>query len=160
MIAGISYVFQSIKITAVCWASSCKTLLWFSCASFAELMGLADVTLAGTHWGFKVFNWSRMYSVALQIQDWGIYWSFFFLFCTFELSNPGRLALAQRNCELWWFSAEKETLLRGTCGCMSLTAAQWRHFNYCFWHLFLAVPALKFRVSKKFLFHRNTFTLL
>lgn len=48
----------------------------------------------------------------------------FFLFCTFELSVLARLTLAQRNCELWWFSAEKKMLLRGTHGCMSLTAAQ------------------------------------
>lgn len=139
MIAGISYVFQSIKITSECWAFPCKISQWFFCASFAGLMGLADVTLAGTHWGFKVFNWSSMYGAVLQIQDWGIYWSFF-LFCTFELSVLGRLTLAHRNCELWWFSAEKEMLLRGTkllSGWMSLTAAQWQLFTYCFWHLFL-----------------------
>lgn len=136
MIAGISYVFQSIKITFVCWAFPCKIPQWFSCASFADMMGLADVTLAGTHRGFKIFNWSWMYSAVLQTQDLRYLLIPFFLFCTFELSILGRLTLAQRNCELWWFSAEKEMLLRGTGGCMSLTAAQWQLFSFFFWHLF------------------------
>lgn len=136
MIAGISYVFQSIKFTSVCWAFPCKIPLQFSCASFADLMGLADITLAGTHWSFKVFNWSWMYNAASKHRT-EVFADPFFLFCTFELSVLGRMTLAQRNCELWWFAAEKEMLLRGAHGCMSLTAAQWQLLTYCFWHLFL-----------------------
>lgn len=62
--------------------NSCRYLLWF------YLIGL-ECTVQLSKYRTEVFTDS------------------FFLFCTFELSVLGRLALAQRNCELWWFSAEK-----------------------------------------------------